>query len=930
MPLLENHPFQLSAPRTAPVGRGALDHELRFLAVDATLAELHGMPAAAQVGQPLAHVMPTLAPMLTPLLRHVLTTGEPILDVDVRGELPDGRPCRWLASYYPVCTRAGAVIAVECAVRALDQRAPFTALATTQTARHQATDQMAFHATILDNLNDAVIAVDLSDHITYWGPGAERLYGFTAAEVRGHPLREVIRYQSRDPAEAQALLNAVRENGVWRGELRHSEPNGAVLTTAVAVSTLTNAQGQRTGFLSVARDITAQKQAEVALRTSEERFRQFAAAVKDIFWISDPAEHRLVYVSPAYEQIMGRSGAALYADFMEWINAIHPDDRERVSHAFFGGVSVGTYEEEFRIIRPDGSVRWLRDRGFPIWDAEGNVVRAAGIAEDITLRKAQERRIEIQARMLDTVGEAVIATDLDGVVRYWNRGAEQLYGWSSAEVQGRNAIELLVGAPDRDEAIATLATLQHGNGMRGEFSVYRRDGTCLDVLVTQAPVYDPPGQLIGFVGVTVDITQRKRAELEQARLLEVTTALAHALTPEQIATVIFANVHKALGAHAGAIVLLAEDGYTLELLGSLTDPPIPEVLQHPMNLDTPVPLVESLRSGQPLWAESAVEIGTRYPHLAESLPEASAYAALPLIIQQRVIGALGMIFTNPRVFAPAERVYLQLVVHQCAHALERAWLYEAERRAHHAAKAAVRMRDDLLALVTHDLRNPLAVILGQTQLLIKQAQRLGETGEALIPKLTMIRTMGSQINDQIGDLLDTGQMNGGKTLTLSREPLDLVALLAEIVRAHQARSAHHQITLVASEATLVCQGDRRRLVRVFDNLLNNALHYSPHGGPITVQVSRATDDAGTWGVVSVQDAGLGIPAADLPHIFEQFYRGANVAGRIRGTGLGLTSAQQIVALHAGRIQVASDEGYGSTFTIHLPWHSAAPDTSPQT
>ena len=147
------------------MGRGAFDCELRVLSVDATLAALLGLSSADFLGQPLSSVLPTLA--IAPLLRHVLATGEPILDVDVRGTLPDGRPCRWLASYYPVCTRAGSVIAVECAIHALDQRAPFTALTTTQAALHQATDQLAFHATILANLNDAVVAADLDKRITY-------------------------------------------------------------------------------------------------------------------------------------------------------------------------------------------------------------------------------------------------------------------------------------------------------------------------------------------------------------------------------------------------------------------------------------------------------------------------------------------------------------------------------------------------------------------------------------------------------------------------------------------------------------------------------------------------------------------------------------------------------------------------------------------
>jgi len=117
------------------------------------------------------------------------------------------------------------------------------------------------------------------------------------------------------------------------------------------------------------------------------------------------------------------------------------------------------------------------------------------------------------------------------------------------------------------------------------------------------------------------------------------------------------------------------------------------------------------------------------------VPEIRAGATLPLIIQQRMIGALGISFTKPRAFSADDRIHLQLVAHQCAQAIERAWLYESERRAHADAEAAVRTRDDLLSLVSHDLRNPLTVILGQAQLMTKPLQDLHEPGQARIPRL---------------------------------------------------------------------------------------------------------------------------------------------------------------------------------------------------
>lgn len=753
------------------------------------------MPAAALLGQPLAAALPTLEPLISPLLNHVLTTGEPILDVDVRGELPNGNLCRWLVSYYPVATRTGSVIAVECAVHALDQRAPFTALATTQAALYQATNQIAFQATILANLNDAVIAMDLAERITYWGPGAERLYGFSAKEALGRPLGDVIHYQWRNPADDQAAHKALRETGAWRGELRHVQRGGGLLTIAASASTLTNAQGTITGILSVIRDITDHRRAEVALRASEERFRTI--------------------------QEISLDGVAL--------------------------------------------VRNLRD-------ASGTIV--------------------------------------DFTCAYLNPVAERLVGQPLAQVQGQRMAEALPGVVTSGLLARYCQVATSGEPLVFEHH-YDADG--ISAWYRNMVVRMGDGLAIIFS----DITRDKRVELEQSHLLAFASALADALTPEQVIAVIFEKVYNVLDAQAGAVAMLGEDEHSVELLRNMVYPPTRDFVKQRIDMDMPFPLVDAIHSGQPVWITDPAEISARYPRLQEFLPEPCACAALPLTIQQRVIGGLGMIFANPRDFSPDDKLYLQVIAHQCAQALDRARLYEAERQARLAAEDAVRTRDDLLSLVSHDLRNPLTIILGQAQIMMKQVKRLDDQGQPFINRLSMICDMVGQMNGQLEDLLDVARLRAGQKLILNLQPLDLVALVQEVVKATQATTNRHQIQLTLPDSGILCLGDQRRLMLVCENLLGNAVTYSPAGGPIMVQISSAADEAGTWAVVSVQDSGIGIPAADLPQIFERFYRGDNVAGRIAGTGLGLASARQIVEQHKGRIQVESVEGQGSIFTFYL-------------
>jgi signal transduction histidine kinase len=158
----------------------------------------------------------------------------------------------------------------------------------------------------------------------------------------------------------------------------------------------------------------------------------------------------------------------------------------------------------------------------------------------------------------------------------------------------------------------------------------------------------------------------------------------------------------------------------------------------------------------------------------------------------------------------------------------------------------------------------------------------------------------------------------GRALDLNRRETDLVALLRQEVAEIAETSAQHRIALQTSLPELVGWWDLARLERVFANLLSNAVKYSPQGGDVLVSVSREEDTTGKLAVIAITDQGLGIPAEDLPHIFERFHRGQNVPSGIQGTGIGLTGARQIVEQHGGTIGVTSTEGRGSTFTVRLP------------
>jgi PAS domain S-box-containing protein len=251
---------------------------------------------------------------------------------------------------------------------------------------------------------------------------------------------------------------------------------------------------------------------------------------------------------------------------------------------------------------------------------------------------------------------------------------------------------------------------------------------------------------------------------------------------------------------------------------------------------------------------------------------------------------------------------------------ERDRLLAAEHAAREQAEAAIRARDDFVTVVSHDLRNPLASINWHLQMMRRRAAR-GDvpSAEQLVERLDLIEASITALSAQIEELHDATRLQAGHPLELQLRPTDLVALSRNSARMVQHTSDTHQVRFETTLPELIGNWDRDRLERVLANLLSNAIKYSPAGGNVLVQVRRAENEAS----VSVTDCGLGIPAVDLPHVFERFRRASNVGGKIAGSGLGLAGARDIVELHGGTIAVASKEGSGSTFEVRLPLHASA-------
>ena len=425
-------------------------------------------------------------------------------------------------------------------------------------------------------------------------------------------------------------------------------------------------------------------------------------------------------------------------------------------------------------------------------------------------------------------------------------------------------------------------------------------------------------------------------ELEPARvrvleaLHEIAVAIAGVLEPRQLAELVVERASELLS--AGGVGLYLYDAPT----GVLRPLHSSDGAAHP-----PEPLVHqgvgaaglAFERGEPIAVDDYVNWPCGGPW-ARSIGVRAALA-VPLQVADRRIGALSVrAYNAPRQWSDQEVQTMRLLAAQVAPALEAARLYaqtleEArgraevlarERSARLEAEAAIRLRDEVLAGVSHDLAGPLARIRVCAELLQAEstAAEPVDLADRLVHWSDRIVAGTERMASIIQELLDVARLQMGQLLRLDREPMDLVGLVRKL--AGEYLNSGHPIGIQVSVGaeSLVGSWDFSRLERVLANVLDNAVKYSPEGAPIAVELHAEVSPENEWAVVSVRDEGLGIPTWDLPHIFERFFRGSNVPEGSAGTGLGLSGARQIVQQHGGHIELDSALGVGTRVTVRLP------------
>jgi len=704
---------------------------------------------------------------------------------------------------------------------------------------------------ITENSNDAILTIDAGSTIRFVNRAAEELFGYEQDTLVGEPLTTLIPPRHRDThREAiEQYLETGERTIDWKAvEFHGQHRDGHEIPLSVSFNEFEEDDEIR--FVGVLRDISDRVRMEEDLRERERRFRQMAENLQEIVWMTDPEKEELIYVNDAYEEIWGRSAETLYEDPRAFIDAVHPEDRDRIEDAL-EAQATGAYEEEYRIIRPDGEIRWVNDRTVPIENDAGEVYRIVGITSDVTERKEREQEHDRLLDLLDhteriaDVGGWEIDPETEDV--FWSDHLFEMLGWDADEEPPLDgALDVYLEEDRARVENAVQEAIAAGDAFDVQARFRRRDGDVRRFRIRGEPTLDD-GDVVTLRGAVQDITEQKRREQELRDEEQFVQSIYNAL-PDPL------YAFDTDGSPIRWNVRLEEvTGYTSDETREMhvTDfVPADEVeevarkFQQVLEDETPVTFESAIRTKK----------GERIPYEFTGGPLKDADGEL--------IGVTGIGRD----------------------------IQERKERERELQERNERL-NEFASIVSHDLQTPLNVVEGRIELAREECD--------------------SEHLDQADTALDRMTRILEDVLWLAREGRDIgstepVALQSAV------ESAWNLVSECANDAELryaddegglpTIQADTDRLSQLLENLLGNAVE---HGGDnVTITVGELDDG------FYVEDDGPGVPAEKREKLFEVGY-----STNEGGTGFGMSIVKRVADAHGWDIRVTDSSEGGARFEI---------------
>jgi PAS domain S-box-containing protein len=728
-------------------------------------------------------------------------------------------------------------------------------------------------AAAVNQVDQAIVITDRLGNIFYVNPAFEKLTGYSAAEAAGQNLR-ILKSGRQDAAFYKDLWATITAGRTWHGEMINRRQDGSLYTEEMTITPVLDPAGEIVHYIAVKQDVTERRAAEAAHR--------FLAAIVDSTddsVIGATLDGTITSWNAGAEALYGyRREEALGKPVYALLSPVEGEEVARLVERLRKGERIS--QRETVRTRKDGTRVEVAVKIFPIWDASGNIVGGASVARDITEHKRIFRALaesEDRFRLMADGCPAIIwVSDAEGGVRFANRACCEYFQVSFKQLQGANWQPLLHPDDAPSYTCAFHDAIRRGSPFRAEARVRRGDGVWRWISSYAEPRLSADGELLGHVGLTLDITERKEADEAVRASEEKFRQLA-----ENIREVFW------LMNGTGDQVLYVSPAYE-EVYGRSRE----EVYRNPLAW---------MEAIEPEDQEHILEVFRKRMHGEFSPAEFRIRTPRGELkwIRDKVSPVLDQDGRVYRIAGISEDI------------TERKQASAALLLAKEAAEAANLAKSQFLANMSHEIRTPMNGIIGMAGLLLDTELTPEQREYAEI-----VRSSGEALLAIINDILDFSKIEARK-LELEVFDFDLPSVLetaAQLLLPDARRKGLDLTCSILPGVPLRLRGDSARLRQVLLNLGGNAVKFTP-AGSVRFHVSLEGDERSSAMLrFSVEDTGIGIPADRQTDIFSAFTQAdGSTTRKYGGTGLGLAISKQLVNLLGGQIGVESEPGKGSRF-----------------
>ena len=714
--------------------------------------------------------------------------------------------------------------------------------------------------------------------IQYINKTAAHMVEYTPNEILNFPSRGFINLVC--PADRKMVIKQAkkRQRGIKTKitgyECRCLKKNGDLIWLQIYSKTITY-KGKFADLITVI-DITDKKKAEIKSKESEQTLRYLLSSNPIVIYTSRITESRVfTFVSENVRDMTGYSPEDFIKKSHFWNLKIHPDDKDRIQSQLRNLSKKENLGLEYRFRFKDGIYHWIQDEFKIVKDKKGLLLETIGSWVDVTVNKKIEEKVKYQAKLVETISDAIISTDLKFNIITWNKAAESIYGWKAEEVKRKNINDLIpIEYPYDDQDIVLKEFFEIGK-WKGEVIQTRKNGNLINILTSISMIKDINGKPIGVVAINRDITERKKVENklkeseEKFRTIAEQTLLGIKII--QNSSVIFVNQ---------AVSTILE--YPFEELKSWFVKDILNIIYEP---DLP-PIYKELKSRKEDDFDSVFQD------------------------QCRIYTKLGKlkwieVMSKPIIYQGRPAIILSVID------------ITTKKKVEEELKEINKLKSEFLSRTSHELKTPLVSIKGYVDFLLNVQYE--ELDLQTITILQEIKQGCSRLESLIKDILETSKLESDR-VELKKSIEDLSFLIRFCLKDLQGLIdiREHEIFLEIQDQ-MILMFEKERIYEVIINLLSNAIKYTPPKGSIKFKSKKKED----YYIISIKDNGIGVTEEEKSKLFKKFGkiehygRGLDVISE--GSGLGLYISKMIVELHGGKIWVESEgRNKGSTFYFSLP------------